>query len=315
MMVDVTAVQVRSDSRVFQRAVAAATVLPWVAVLVCQQVPSLRWVVIGVGLATGAAHTVPTLGLYVDPGLAEHRAAHRVRYQLAPVGCFAAAVVLVLVGGPFLTAGIVGYAAWRVHHFARQNLGMFTYLNRARRVDGTAPWERRIICATGPVAMLGYAAQAAHFDDVTIPAAGVLRGLGAVGLAVLVVAVLAGSGRDLVRTGSLLAAVAFFGPLFVTEDPILAVAAYTAAHGAQYLLMTAHLAAGRQAPLGWLAGLGLACVGGGWVLNYGVNRFGPTLALALGAGFAMSHFVIDAGMWRPAEPSHRAWMRKRFAFL
>lgn len=303
--------------RRFVAAVAVATVVPWLVVPLCQQFPSARWVVVALALVTGAAHTVPTLGFYIDPELAEHRRRHPFRYRVGPLACIVGEVVVgVLLGGLVLTLGVVAYSGWRLHHFAKQNLGVFSFVCRARRVPGASALERRLIVASGPVAMLGFVGMLDHFEGIDVPMASAMRTVGGVAMVGLIVAALVVGSGDRVRFGALLSAVGFFAPLFFTSDPVVAVSGYTAAHGAQYLFMSSHLAAGRRSSLGWFAAGGLAVVAGGWFLTYGLDHIAPTSwAYALGAGFAMAHFVVDAGCWRPSDPDHRAWMQRRFAFL
>ena len=76
----------------------------------------------------------------------------------------------------------------------------------------------------------------------------------------------------------------------------------TIAHGVQYLLLVGLVASGQANPVLRLAVLCNVAVAGGLVLSLASHLHGsaPGIRWLYGAylGVVMSHFVIDAGIWR-----------------
>lgn len=58
----------------------------------------------------------------------------------------------------------------------------------------------------------------------------------------------------------------------------------------------------------------IIAVGGAFLLNELLRHHGTAL-YGLLVGLVMTHFVIDAGVWRLREPFQRAYMRRKFAFV
>jgi len=132
----------------------------------------------------------------------------------------------------------------------------------------------------------------------------------------------------------------FFAPAFVFGSPFAAVAGMTIAHGLQYLLLVTLIAGGAQssadsaspeasigastasprlsrvvrlALLANVAFIGGAALGGASHLH----SAGPAGRLIFGAylGVVMSHFVIDAGLWRMRDPLARNILTTHLPYL
>lgn len=81
-----------------------------------------------------------------------------------------------------------------------------------------------------------------------------------------------------------------------------------------------YVGASRPRPLlalGALIGLG---IGGGFLLTYMTNAGSEPGALfkfifGMAVGTVMSHFVIDAGVWKLRHPFQRGYVRRAFPFV
>jgi hypothetical protein len=122
------------------------------------------------------------------------------------------------------------------------------------------------------------------------------------------------------RIGALVLFSAFYLPSFIFTDPISAVLGYALGHGLQYLVFMTYVGASRPRPLvalGSLIGLGIL---GGYILTHMTNAGGEPGALfrfifGMAIGTVMSHFVIDAGVWKLRHQFQRGYMRRAFPFV
>jgi hypothetical protein len=138
------------------------------------------------------------------------------------------------------------------------------------------------------------------------------------GVAVLKTPALRQSG---LRLAFLVLGAAFFLPTYLFDDPMSATLGYAIAHGLQYVVFMGVVSVSKRAPLASLVILaGLSTVGA-LALNAAVQApdlLGSSYGFAIyGAfvGIVMSHFVLDAGIWRLREPFQRGYMRERFFFV
>jgi hypothetical protein len=114
---------------------------------------------------------------------------------------------------------------------------------------------------------------------------------------------------------------AFFAPVFLFSSPYAAVAGVVLAHGFQYLLIVALVAAGqrRLSPALQLGLLLNVALFGGIALNLASHLHdGSWVArTAYGAylGLVMTHFVVDAGLWRLRDDFPRSFLRSAVPYL
>lgn len=259
-------------------------------------------------LIFGVAHVPTTFALYADPDLRSFLRSHQGRCLVAPILLVAGAAALyVLAPQVVLPYLIAGFVCWQLHHFTKQNLGMVAFWCRANGLPGSDQFERRLIIATGVAGMCGIAPLLPDYAGGRLPLADHLWSVGA--LLLLIVGVVLVGRADPSRRLALAAVAAFFLPLFLFPDNLgAAVYGFGVAHGAQYYLMVGHLAVVRR----WMLPLVVGCAVVGYLL-----MTAPAGGLAAGAvyGVTMSHFVVDAGLWKMRDPEHRAYMRSRFSFL
>lgn len=304
-MTAVTAeVQAQTSGRRFVQQSAVATMLPWLLVPVLARV---GFTGSGVGLSVFAValatpHVATTAWFYLAPSCRSVLDVDRVRSVLVPAVAVPL-VVAVLVTAPARVESwlLVGLAGWQLHHFGRQNLGMFAFLCRASGMPGPTDQEREVFRWCGWAGVFGVLPFAAGgLDAARFIAAGFL-----IAAALIVVRV---SPTDPVRFGGLVCAVGFFLPLLVFDDIVSATIGYGAAHGAQYLLMMGHLPTRRG-----MAGLVALYVLGGWVLVH-LHDAGGILAYLL-IGVTVAHFLADARLWKMRTPQQRTFYKQRFRFL
>lgn len=182
-----------------------------------------------------------------------------------------------------------------------------------------------------------------------------VHGIGFVFYVVLIVAVIAvwmrrRPQRSVPETMLYLGSLVFFVPVYLSTAPLVAFWSYGTAHAMQYLLFLGYHATGwsyglgRNPPRRWPWGvLGLASLvifavsvhlllsaqqslaapvgaaidsatewlGNGPLSNRAVVRAGLGVAL----GVTLAHFWLDQHLWRLRDPSRRAWVRDRYAFL
>lgn len=276
------------------------TVAPWVIALGHTGLPADRHLLVVVSVWLGLPHVASTAALYADRDLRPMMRGPR--YWQWPavlvVGCAVAAGV----GG--VNVLLVVNSLWALHHFAKQNLGMVSFTQRARRQPGPSPLDRRVIVATGVAAMLGYQA-------ILLPKLGVQVDTAPLSAAGLVI--LAGCAVAVWRSPARLPmtlAVVFFLPLFLGLNAVEATAAYGAAHAAQYLLMVGVVS--RPQPRTAVVFV-VSVVLGGWLLIVWGAGTGWLYGAVVGVNLA--HFVIDAGVWKMTTPEKRAYMKSRFSFL
>jgi len=141
----------------------------------------------------------------------------------------------------------------------------------------------------------------------------------------------------------------FFVPVYLSPTPVIAYWSYATAHGLQYLLFLGYHATGWSYGFGrnparkWPTGvLGLASLvvfaisvvvllrtqqslpapfraaigsAADWLGSPLTARAIGRGGLGVTLGITLAHFWLDQNLWRLREPSRRAWVRDRYAFL
>lgn len=277
---------------------------------------------------------------------------------------FFAAPLVILTGcvGFFLQAPAALHSyfwmAWGVlsiHHYQRQNLGVFGLLAPVMGGQRMSIAERRLITAGGVCGMLvfGYPFQRTIFQDtILFPLEPYLGNAAAAAMLVLIAATVAHAARGLaardgargpwlLRGGLLLLLVSYYWPLFVIEDRLTAFAMFACGHGFQYWIIMSYVATNndrlrdrsRASPrsAAWLALAQLLLFGGvTWLIASGVRQIGVVLgggafassgeeyasvATSLVLSVTLVHYWVDARMWKMSKPDSRRFMRKKLDFL
>jgi hypothetical protein len=281
-------------------------------------------------LFVGSSVHVATTGyLFTEADIRAHMTEHRTRYVWIPVllVVFAAALASI-VSVRDLKWLLLPYFAWQFFHFHKQNLGMVALASTSRRLRGPSAPER---WALSVASLFGIGGLLAHPGLLQLSDQSPLRRLYALALVGFICAVVSGIALLLVRprrersagiTATYLMALLFFGPVFLFHSPYAAVGGMTIGHGLQYLLLVGLVAAarsrGKRPAVGLTLLLNLGLLGGILLSAASHLHNAPAVGRAVfGAylGVVMTHFVIDAGIWRLREPFPRAFMTSRVPFL
>jgi hypothetical protein len=296
----------------FQVQVLAATAIPW---LIVAAFGTSDWLLTAM-VAVFGAHVPVTAGLYMDPEATPILRADPLRYFLAPVAVVAVIAAVVFTGPQWMLANLpLAITLWTIHHFTKQTYGVLSLVCAARKVPRISTLERRIVTLTGYSAMLvvlGNAVDAQYRDDMRL-----LGGLMLAACAAFVVGEQLRSPGDAGRFAAMLAAVAFYLPLFVISDPLVAATTYGSAHGAQYLIIVRNLGQDRTTDAvrrfrWWTVG---AFIVGGVAFRLIADAGEHRLAVVAVNGVLAWHFIADAGLWRMSRPLQREYVGRRFAFL
>ena len=300
-----------------------ATCVPFASFVLAHHVRAsgLDRLVAAIGALTLAAHVPATAAFYADRTLWPFMSRHRGRFLIAPaVATLAGTVFAWRASVTLLSTGFSAFVAWQLHHFTKQNLGMLSFLLRAKRRPAVTRAERSMITLTGVAGILGFAPLYSNLPGIDDQARRLLWWLGLLALGAAAVVLIRAWPSDALRAAALSGIVLFYAPLFVYKGgQTVTTIAYSTVHGAQYLLMAGHLAAGRSRLVAarWIAALAVLVVVAGQLLEEtgGLADGGLRWLFGLGLGVTAAHFIVDAGLWRLREPDQRSWMRERFAFL
>jgi hypothetical protein len=297
-------------------------------------VRALSWL-----LFTGSSvHVASTAWLFTVPAVRGYAAQHRVRCLWVPVS-------LILISGAAAAATsparfqwlLLPYFGWQFYHYQKQNIGMASLAASAQRAGAMLPAER------WPLLLAGWSGIAALLARPgllglrvqplgPIPVAHVVFLLSAATYATAVAAGAAAitrrphAQRPAGFCATYLTCLLFSLPAFVFASPYAAVGGMTIAHGAQYLLLVTLIAGNgaaeartrlsRPVRLALLANISFI---GGAALSAAshLHSAGQLGRLAFGAylGIVMTHFVIDAGLWRMRDPLARRFLVTHLPYL
>jgi hypothetical protein len=281
-------------------------------------------------LFTGSsAHVAATAWFYTLPQVRAHVRGNRTRYICAPLGLIAGAGVIAAALPPAdLEFWLLPFFGWQFFHYQKQNLGLAALAASAQRVRPLRPGERRPLLISGLAGIAGLLARPGLLHLTVRLGMEPLRPAAAVVFAAAVAAGLAAVARRPAAERpagfcvTYLISLVFSLPIFVFGSPYAAVAGMTIAHGLQYLLLVALVAAGPGDGRGRIAGVLALCniaLIGGALLAAASHLHGspPALRLLFGAylGALMAHFVIDAGLWRMRAEFPRAFLTSRVPYL
>jgi hypothetical protein len=277
----------------------------------------LRWLL----FVAAPVHVAATACIYTFPEVL-HEIATPVRLIWTPVGLI---VLLAAVAGattPSLFAWVLLPSfGWQLWHFQKQNLGVVALAATSRGLPSPTGPQRRVLAA---VATAGIAAVSSRPELIQVHLNPHLGWLFPVAAGVFVGSVLMSSltftsHPDPVYVTAYLTVLVVWIPLFVFRSPYAAIAGLTIAHGFQYLLLVATVTLGghRSLPRGramfGLAALLLAIGAGLSVASHLHAASGPGPRALYGAylGLVVSHFVVDAAVWRLRDPSVKRFLARR----
>jgi hypothetical protein len=276
-----------------------------------------------------SVHVAATGYFFTVREVRTHAMEHRGRYLYVPATCIALAALLTAVLRPSQVDWILfPYFCWQFFHFQKQNLGLVAIAAGAVGTSGPSAPERRALMLAGYAGILGLATRPALLQ-LTITTH--IGGLHVAALGLFLTAILGGLVALRARPRGAnppgycvvyLSSLTFFTPVFLFHAPYAAVAGMTIAHGVQYLVLVGLVAGGTSRPaerrFGIAVFLNIALIGGIALSAASHLHDGPTVErLVFGAylGLVMTHFVVDAGLWRLRDPFPRAFLAARLPYL
>ncbi len=288
-------------------------------------VPALTWLL----FLGSSVHVAATGYLFTLPGVRAHAVVHPGRYLRAPAALIALAVLVAVLLRPAQYGWVLlPYFCWQFFHFQKQNIGVVALAARACTVNSPGPAERRALSLAGWAGILALASRP------TLLQLRIDSHLGALyeGAAALALVAVCGGARALLARPRAarppgycvvyLSSLGFFAPAFLFHSPYAAVAGMTIAHGLQYLVLVAMMSAGGEPGTDRVAGvaafLTIALLGGLALSAASHLHGGPAaerVLFGLYLGLVMTHFVVDAGLWRLRQPFPRTLLASRLPYL
>lgn len=301
--------------------------LPFVQHLMPSTMPALYLFAV-LNLLGGPFHVAATGWFYTDRTMLAYFLSRPVRYLVVPCVLVAgSAAVFQFIDRTWGNYLVAAYFAWQLWHYQKQNVGLLSFIAAGTDKVSISAWERRTLAVAAIAGILGFF----RIFDVGLPnLAAVFETVHRVGAAVyLLVPVTFGIAlvkNPALRTNRLrlvfftLGAL-FFLPTFIFGDPVSAVFGYALAHGLQYLVFMGFVSIGKKNAIVSLLVLLIVATLGYLVLIRAMNARAwldfPYSYAVYGAflGVVMTHFVLDAGIWRLREPFQRGYMREKFYFI
>jgi hypothetical protein len=276
----------------------------------------------------GNAHVAATTFFYSDPVMRGHFREHKIRYVFVPMLLIVGTgVAYLLAPEPVDRYVLLFFYMWQTYHYQRQNIGILSFFAAATDRAPVSKLERlslELAAAAGMLALVkiyGLSRETVFepFTYLIFHVASVVYILvpGVVVAAFIATPRLA---RNPLRALGLILFSAFYVPSFIFKDPSAATLGYALAHGLQYLVFMYFVGGSRPRPLQALTTIGASGIAGGLILTSMVSAMShggaaSRLLFGLAIGAVMSHFVVDAGVWKLRYQFQRAYMRRAFPFV
>lgn len=304
--------------------VAVASLLPFaLAPLAASLIPTTSSALLfyaTVGFVAANGHVAATGWFLTDRQMRSHFRARPLRYIAVP--CFlivTSSVAYHFLDDLSLVWLSVLFLCWQMWHYQKQNFGLLSFVAAGTDGISLSIWERRTLALSAVAGMLGFFSVVGDIGLNDYSTA--LLHLHRIGLALYLVVpftfAIALMENPALRTNRLrllffLIGTLFFLPTFIFSEPMAALSGYAIAHGLQYLVFMGCVSR-KQGTLMPVIGLFAVAIGGGLALNLSMD--GPRWLYGVFIGVVMTHFVLDAGIWRLREPFQRIYMKNKFHFV
>ena len=334
--------------RLFLGSILFASLFPMITIPATQHfLPNERssYYLLYVLAAVGANFHVGATGwFFSDPAMRSHFYSHPTRYFLVPLLLIIGTALLFYFSDNVTTGYFFDFfGCWLLWHYQKQNVGILGFVGAATDGTSLSVWERRTLALA---AVAGIAGNLRHWSaglppqtntglppsfDARLPPMPIeaFNGLN-VGVLLLcllpifiVIAVVKTPAlrTNKLRMGFFLFGSLFFLPVFLFSDSVSAFAPYALAHGWQYVVFMTFVSVNQKAPFASVLILLIVSTMGFLLLDSHpqIREWLGILdnPLFTGAiyGIVMSHFVLDAKIWRLREPFQRKYMRDKFYFI
>lgn len=324
--------QIRTWS-LFLALISLATLLPFAAAPLVVHVIPADSPVIGVyallGFLGANFHVALTGWFYTDREMRSHFRSAPVRYIVIPCVIVSINVVAFCFFDFAVRLYIVFiFICWLLWHYQKQNVGLLSFIAAGTDRVPLSVWERRTFTLSA-IAGISGAFSVIQFGPASLST--VFAQLHQMGAAVYLVLVpisfcIAVARNPSLRTNRLrflyfVIGTLFFLPTYIFSDAVSAIAGYTLAHGLQYFVFMSFVSTSKERTVISFIKLCVIAAFGGLFLNHASEASSWLSAPYAGAlyglfiGLVMTHFVLDAGIWRLREPFQRSYMRKKFDFV
>lgn len=324
--------QIRSRWSLFIGLIAVTTITPYLvmpaAVYYGSDATALVLMASLLNFVGGHAHVSTTAFFYSDREMRGHFLAHRMRYLFIPVILIAiTGLAYMLMPEPQARYILLFFFMWQTHHYQRQNVGVLSFFAAGTDRIPLSRLERLALEVAAIAQMLGLIkvyslSRGTVFEPFTEQIFQVAQYVYLCVPVLVVAAFLATPAiiANRLRSIGLVAFSAFYLPGFIFSDPAAATLGYALGHGLQYLVFMYFVGASRPSRVVALATILIAGVCGGFLLTYMVDHAVHTywldrLVFGMALGVVMSHFIIDAGVWKLRQPFQRQYMKRAFSFV
>jgi hypothetical protein len=327
-----TPYQLERRWQLFLGLIAFTTLLPYaimpLAVYFGRDVNSLLLASALINFLGGNAHVAVTAFFYSDPVMREYFSKHKMRYVFVPIALIlGTGLAYLFTPAPFNRYILLYYFMWQTYHYQRQNFGILSFFAAATDRTPVSKLERlslELAAAAGMLALVriyGLSQQTvlAPFTDLIFQAASIVYMLVPVAIAAAIFTK-PSIARNPLRISGLILFSAFYVPSFIFSDPSAATLGYALGHGLQYHVFMYFVGMSRPRPVQALTTIGVSGIVGGFALTFMASAMGQggavsRLLFGLAIGTVMSHFVVDAGVWRLRYQFQRQYVRRAFPFI
>jgi hypothetical protein len=294
----------------------------------------------------GGGHVFITFWFYLD-GKARERvfSLKKTYYYALPVAIMAAtSVVYALLSTPNRMYFYAIFALSAQWHHSRQNIGVYSFLSQSWKLGPVTQTEKNIIS----LSWLGGVCGGLVWYQLPLNRPDILTAIYWVGVVCYVIVFIAGGyfalkayreHHRLLKTGLFLGLCAFFLPALLFTNAGAATS-FGAAHAIQYYLFLWYVLYREPASVakrfnlpatkgGWIAAISVAAL---WpfAILFGLSYVYTSAAAAVGTGFnntvdaalfgiimgwVITHYVVDAGIWKMSSKAVREYHSEHFAFL
>jgi hypothetical protein len=282
-----------------------------------------------VASTAGPGHVGLTSFFYADKDMQTFFKDRPLRYILVPIVlAIATGLYWQLLPAVYTANFLVLFFIWQTYHYQKQNYGILCFLNAATGSSPITRLERAIVELSAIAGILGLFQRSNLFNGTFVvpympflyQAGLYLNGIVFVILLIAITTVPAIRSNKL-RSIFLVICALFYLPTFIVNDPGAAIASYAYAHGLQYYVFMYFVAAShrRHQNDNRIVLMISAAISGITILTLFADRtiWGNVSGFIFGIylSIVMSHFIIDAGIWKVRGNFQRSYMKTAFPFI
>jgi hypothetical protein len=282
-----------------------------------------------VASAAGPGHVGLTSFFYADKEMQTFFKGRPLRYVVIPIACAIAMGLYWQFLPAVYTANLLGlFFIWQTYHYQKQNYGILCFFNAATGGPPITRLEKVIVDLSAVAGILGLFQRSNLFNGTLVVPympflyqTGLYLNCAVLAILVVAIATVPAIRNNRLRSVFLVICALFYLPTFVVDDPGAAIASYAYAHGLQYYVFMYFVAAShrRHQNDNRIVLMISAAISGVTILTLFADRtiWGGIGGFIFGVylSIVMSHFVIDAGIWKVRGDFQRRYMKTAFPFI